>query len=117
MKDQKSLGFDCTKVSCFVCLFVVYVWFLSPFLSTLCHGCRNLDFPSNIALGISPVPTVDPQPAFVGDNWNSSSSRGSSLGVRMDGESFKILDAFLSGPSEEGLDASIPRGWGRGERL
>lgn len=52
-KWPKSPSFGCTQVSYFLLLLLVYVWFLNPFLSALCHGCINLVFPRNIDFGIS----------------------------------------------------------------
>lgn len=52
-KWPKSPSFGCTKVSYFLLLLLVYVWFLNPFLSALCHGCINLVFPRNTDFGIS----------------------------------------------------------------
>lgn len=46
---------------------------------------------------------MDTQPAFGGDDWGSSSLQGSSLRVRMEGDSFQTLMPSCLAPNERPL--------------
>ena len=97
----KKLQFWLCKCKLFFFV-VVHICLISqPFLYAFCHGHINFVFPKDIAFeislgfqearGMNAAPTVDAQLAFSGDDWGSSPLWGSSLGVRMEGDSFFFL--------------------------